>query len=458
MMLNTDRSFGKPDWSSNRKFAYLEKRKGGLGFRTWFLALAITSLFYVLPLGRFAFAGVDTDFRIYDFILFGLFIILGQSNWRMIQQLMADHKSIYYWAGMLILLIWPSLIITTVTSGEIWMFTGAIRAWRFSAFLMLPVVIAVIADTPHKQRFLTNIFFLNCIVQAGLAFGQGIGQVPNFWPSYWLPRFGVVTVGTLSPHHLQIAVVMMLTLPLTFTFFRNTRNVVWKIILALILGMALSVIIFSGTRSVWAAIPFIVLAYFFAHRVRNALPSIILITLIMGVLGWWNWDKIQNPLEEKIDDRFTNVIENRGAEGLISERENVYIGDLLLRFSRRPIFLLIGTGYQNISYVAWSTGAHNNYLHAWLELGVIGFFVYIRFLKSILDQLWLAAQSRLSRFEVGLPLDGWVAFVGVLVTMLANETLWGQYSMFTLSGQIMTLVGLGVCSLHWTKESIPSEK
>jgi hypothetical protein len=33
--------------------------------------------------------------------------------------------------------------------------------------------------------------------------------------------------------------------------------------------------------------------------------------------------------------------------------------------------------------------------------------------------------------------------------MIFGETLWAQYSMFTLTGQIMTLVALAASPLYW---------
>jgi O-antigen ligase len=346
-------------------------------------------------------------------------------------------------------MVWLSLIITSVArTSDTKIFAAVLRAFRFSAYLLTPTFTVAIVDTPKRQQFLLRVLYLNIVIQAALAFAQAMDWLPNFWPMYWLVNYGDHPVGTLSPHHLQIAVVMMLGIGLALSFSRTSANWIAKGIHAGLAALMLAVILFSGTRTVWFSLPVLGLAYLFIHRVRGFF-MILLFAFGVGVTLWLARDYVRDPAQERLETRLIIPIEQKGIREIFSDRITIYDDEFWQRLANRPWVLVIGSGFQNVSYFLGATGAHNNYLQAWFELGLIGLIIYLRFLKAISNSLLAIARHRKSSFEQIISKDVWAAYMGILATMLAGETLWAQYSTFTLTGHIMCLIGLAACSRNW---------
>jgi O-antigen ligase len=435
----------------------LPEKRSGAKIDTFLIAVLICSYFYTLPLGRYTIFGISSDFRVYDFVFIVCGFIIGLRNLREIFDLNADHSRYPFWTIILIGLVLFSLVLTAALGDLDKMLASLIRMYRFFMYFITPVLILAVVKTPKSQRFLFNLLYVNILIQAGLAFAQGLGWLPNLWPDYWRYSYHYydAPVGTLSPHHLQIAVVMMMGIMMSVTLFQISRSILKIIWIAAGAAIMLSVIIMSGTRTVWFAMPLMILAYIWLNRIRGAIIFVVVAVLVSLSL-YVAWDIISSPLEQQLNIRLFEPIERSGLSEVFGDRIQIYSGDFWDRLSDKPWVLIIGTGFQNISYFLGATGAHNNYLQAWFELGLIGLFVYLFYLKSILSTLRTAADHSTSRFELLLAKDTWVAFVGILITMLAGETLWAQYSMFTLSGQILALVGIATASLNWT-ESKSSE-
>src|SRR5207244_436739 len=95
------------------------------------LAVLITSFFFVLPLGRYSVGSTLTDFRVYDFAFIGFMLVFGLRHLGRLQALWKDKSSFHYWAMVLLVLVWLSLIITGIDRGLLPLLAGALRASRF---------------------------------------------------------------------------------------------------------------------------------------------------------------------------------------------------------------------------------------------------------------------------------------------------------------------------------------
>ena len=422
-----------------------------LGAATLWLAGLITAYFYCLPLGRYSVGGIASDFRIYDFVLLFFLIAFGTSRLRRIKALNADRRSFHRWVYFLLLLVWLSLIMTFAIGGMSKVLPAVLRSYRFSGYLLIAAFIVAIADTPHRWRFLLAVFYANICFQAILACAQGFGYAPHLWPDYWQDNYwklsGEIPVGTLSPHHKHIGIVMMLGVAITATYFRATPRIAFRALLMVLLCAMLVSVILAGIRTAWLGLAVFVIAYVYIHRGR-AIPLLAVVTFGLALAISYAPESVTKPLESEIDERFTDRIERLGFEGVAKDRLVIY-NDIPTVISDRPQLLLTGAGFQNVSSIMGATGAHNNYLQALLELGILGFLVFLRFLYAILKRMMLIARTAKNRFEETLARDVWAIFIGLMATMMVGETLWGQYSMFTLSGQIMTLVGLASCPGTW---------
>lgn len=420
-----------------------------LGATVLWLALLITSYFYCLPLGRFSVAGYQSDFRIYDFLFPAFFLFIGKPQWQKLRLLIKDRSHFYYYSVILIFLVILSLGVVFITSGASRMPVALIRVYRFVMYFLVGSYTYVIVDSPRKQRFILGVFYFNIVVQTFLAFAQGMKWLPSFWPEYWFVNYGFQPVGTLSPHHLQIGIVMFMGITLSMTFFNLQKNILLRLGLSVLIALMLVVAALAGIRTVWFALVGWVAAYFFVHRFRGVFPFLVLllgIVLVFRLMG----ESVLSPAQSIIETRLLNPYRVGGVNELMSEREMIYRDPWGLVQSK-PWVLLLGTGFQNISIFLPATGAHNNYLQALFELGIVGFIVFILFLYAILNVLRKTRNITSTPLGKLLAQDAWAFFIGILITMLTGETMWAQYSTFTLTGQIMVIIGIAASPLNWEK-------
>jgi hypothetical protein len=237
-----------------------------VGKPTIALGAVITSFFYCLPLGRFSFGGFLSDIRVFDLVSAGFLLCYLPSLGPRIKHIARTRLDFLGAAAVLLALVWLSLLFTFAGGGTDALLPALIRALRFTFYLLIAGFVAAVVETPRQSRFLLNIFYLNVVAQAVIAFAQGLGWVPNLWPAYWVANYGDIPVGTLSPHHKQIGVVMLLGIALSATYLRTTRSVLIRVGVLLATTLMLIVPILSGSRTAVLGFAAFVLAYFYAHR------------------------------------------------------------------------------------------------------------------------------------------------------------------------------------------------
>jgi O-antigen ligase len=263
--------------------------------------------------------------------------------------------------------------------------------------------------------------------------------------------YGVLPVGTLSPHHKQIGVVMLMGMSMTLSLIREEKNFIPKVGYLVLLGTMIAVTVFSISRSAWLGMGGLIAAYFIIHRSR-AVWVMVLVTIGFVIFTQLNVGSLKNTLQTRIEEVTIDRYERFGFEGISGDRLSVY-DNYPKAIMQAPWILLIGTGFQNVVVFLRAAGAHNNYAQAWFELGIFGFIIYMRLLFSILANLKETGKSSNYQFGGTVAKDIWAVFIAIMATMLVGETFWAQASMYTLTGQIMTLVGLAISPLFWLSDS-----
>jgi O-antigen ligase len=414
------------------------------------LAALISSYYYVLPLGRYSLGGTASDFRLFDFVFIGFMMFVGIPRLAEVRALFNKQHIFVRYSIIFMWFVLMSLGLTFVFAGQAKFLAAGLRGYRFLSYFVAAAYVLVLVDNPSKFRLIFRVIYVNLIIQALLSFFQAQGWIPGFWPSYWLVTYGEWPVGTLSPHHKHIGVVLLLGLALTLTLLRQTKSWYFKLgYLVLIIIMILDSI-YTGARTAWLAFIALYIADAFVYRSLNLFP-ILFISIGLGLLFFFGSPDFLVPLETQLQERLFAPLEDEGIDGIASERTVIYFQLIPDAIERNPWVLLTGTGFQNISDIMAATGAHNNYLQAILELGIFGFLAYMLLIYKICTNLWQGARNLPPSFEKYVAGGGFVAFIAVLATMLVGESFWAQYSMFTLTGQIMTLVALAVSPLLWMK-------
>jgi len=426
------------------------KKENDLSFQIFILAILVSSTFYVVPLSRFEYFG--TDFRLFDFVFAFFFLTVGLNKLSDVIQLLKKKKTFFWWISILLVLVWFSLAMTFATGGTAKVLPAIIRGIRFTAYLFTGVYVVVLVDTSQKFRWILRILYINIIIQAALSTAQRLGWLGSLWPYYYTSIYGELPVGTLSAHHKQIGVVMLIGLGISLSYIRTRKNIFTRFINIFFMGLMISASVFAVSRTAWLGMAGMALGYFFIYKNRSIG---MLILLIIGLFSsFFLLERIgvdiSGVLQEDINRVFLNRIEQQGLEGVAGDRFTVY-ETVPERIARNPWILLIGTGFQNQSTFFYGSGAHNNYLHVWMELGIFGFIIYMGMLHNILLDLRKVRVKVQDSLENTYAQDVFAVFVGILFTMLVGETLWAQPSMQTMTAQIMIMVGLGVAPFYFDK-------
>jgi O-antigen ligase len=433
--------------SAMKKSKYAHEQEQ-LGAPVILMAVLLTSYYYCVPLARLESMG--TDWRIYDITFAIFFLSFGLGLWPRLMQLFKDRGTFFHWAGLMLILVWLSLILTVGFGGLSKLLPAIIRSIRFSAYFLAAGFVVLLADTPRRYRFLFNVIYINIAVQALLAFAQGMGMLGTFWPKNYIAMYGFEPVGTLSAHHKQIGVVMLLGIGMSLSLLRSGAVSLRPIVLGLMAAMLMAPI-FATSRTAWMGFAFLMAGYVFINRQRS-IRVLLVAGIGMMLIFLIASNSLVSILQDNINDVFIDRYMRFGIEGIAGDRLRVY-DNYPDAIAKSPWILVIGTGFQNVVVFIRSAGAHNNYFQAWFELGIFGFIFYMRMLFSLLSSLRRTAEVAKDSFEHAVALDAWAVFIGVMATMLVGETLWAQGSMFSLTGQIMTYMALAVTPLYRTFET-----
>ncbi len=416
------------------------------------LAILMISFFYCLPLGRFSLGGFDSDFRVFDFAIFFVFLyyLSNQNVTREINHLLASRPWFLRWLKILSILILISILISLLYSGTSFILPRLIRAYRFIAYLLVPFLTFAVVRRKSDYLVLYNLLFWLMAGVGGIAFLQGLGFLPNFWPEYWRVMYSEndAPVATLSPHHKHMGVIMLVGVCIGIGYLLRVRSLWLKVMIAVACLVMFTVPLFAGTRTYLLGFVGVLPAILLIGRGQAIVP-IALMVLGSIVFLSYSGDSVSSRVEKKFDERVTARYEKLGYEGLYRERTVIYM-DIFQAITKSPYILITGTGYQNIFKFIGANGAHNNYLQALMELGLLGFFVFISFLVI----LWKNLHKTFTVKDRDISLNAqytWVALCGILLTMFVGETFWGQAAMFTLAGQLSFLFSLAVSPLYWLK-------
>lgn len=421
--------------------------------QTIWLSILITSYFYCLPLGRFNFGGFDSDFRVFDFVI----VLFWITNWnyllRRIKFIYSNKKFCTHQLKILIIIILVSIIFNVMFRGLGYLGPTAIRAFRFVSYLSTLVALIAIVDSRTKFKIVLAVLYLNIFIQAGLAFLQGINLLPHFWPDYWrmMYDFNDAPVATLSPHHKHIGVVMLMGLSMSLALLQFSRNVIHKIFFGASGVIMLLIPLFSGTRTFLLGIAGVLLALLWTTKGRS-FPVIFFLAIGFSVIFFYMpedvKDTVYGKINEKYQDRVVREYEAGGIAELASERTVIY-ESIFNALELYPFLILTGTGFQAGTVFVFGNGAHNNFLQYQLETGIIGLYFFVAFLFVASRNLRYARLKCSYRLERTIAEFCWIGLMGLICTMFVGETMYAQASMFTLSGQIMVFLGLGIAPYFW---------
>jgi|GEM_PF-2263101 len=248
--------------------------------------------------------------------------------------------------------------------------------------------------------------------------------------------------GTLGVHHSMLGLMMMVAIALAISQIITARRLLYRCGYGFLCLTYLAIIILSGSRSILIGIP--VAALVWAVQEYKARPKTVIGFSLAGIAV--SAGAIVSPPGKTFLDSLLY-----GETGYdISSVSRLFIWEGAVRhfMSAHLWHKLTGVGlgaYPTIVYdfVIWGgkrfiSGAHNNYLHALLETGVIGLLLYIVLFVRIMLSLYRR------RHKSVLAYAGFYLTIVLLVSSLTQETFWFQAAFGSFWMFYMVIITLAI--------------
>lgn len=294
--------------------------------------------------------------------------------------------------------------------------------WYLYRAIQLPGVVLILYHFLYEKKnrlwVLLSLLLVVSMIQIPLVFYQSI-----FNHTGNVIRAGVH--GTFRYHHSLIAMVFFTLLPLFIAVAIESKIIIHRIMGAVLTVFSFYVIVISGSRSVLLGLLVGGGLYVLSNiRWNRKSIAVLLLTPLIGVFLYFF-----TPLKDIYHHTF-QANEMGGIDVSSLSRLLIWKETLRTFLHSSLIEKCIGIGaglYRTIKYefVIWdgskgASGAHNNYLHLLIEVGVVGllaFFAHFACLGRFL--LALGKKDLASKlFFFGM--------IGFLMSGITQETFWFQ--------------------------------
>lgn len=409
----------------------------------WDIIFVIGALFYCVPFGGVSLGGEDSDFRIYDFALW-VFILYNYKYLRerfSLTVISENKKRVFLLLGAFLI---GAVVAIILKGSALYLVIILVRISRMVAYLLFFLILTMRINTQTELKVLINTFYSLGVLNAIVAVLQSRGILPYFWPAKWLGNYGFLSWPTafLSPHHLQIGVVMILVCGLSMYYLLSGRTLL-KFFHIGVTILSIYVIFLNDSRT---GIFFsVIICLISLLKMKEANATILIFPLAIFIIFNY-FGNFVNFFEQTYDRIVVTQIEGKGS--LSDRRGDIYTKDIPNILTNYPWVLITGAGFQNYKMVSsYSNAGHNNYVQYLIELGIFGLFSFIYFLYYIYK--CVTFNDRLKNFPglkqiIYLNNFSYAALITLCGIMLFNEIIYPQYAIFTLPAQVLTILAIPV--------------
>ncbi|MDO7135415.1 O-antigen ligase family protein [Algibacter lectus] len=404
------------------------------------LLLMVISYFYNLPALKYNLTG-GNELRLHDLVGFVILFIVYNNL-----KLFAVYiNSKTYFKYLKIFVLWAgfSLILNAAFSiykgRPLWFVQTCLYYYHLLAFFYTAVLMSMYLRKRSNYKYAASLILILAIAEAILVFSQHAGLVPFLWNDIYLESYGGFLSGALGPNKINLGMNMFFSFIFATGLLLQSQLKVNKILVISALLTSLATIGVSGSRTTYLAL-IIFVCYLFVVNTKKFIGLSILISVGVIVAFFLNLDLIEN-ITTTIENRVVNKVSNPG----VFTGESLDVGDLYedLGAGRKqlsvryfyylienPLIMPFGIGLNNRLLIQFS--AHNIYLSLINELGLVGLFLYFKWLSNYLFLKFGRANS------LRTVLQGLV--LAMMVTLFFGEHLYIYRSLFTILGYFLLIV------------------
>ncbi|MEL0644478.1 O-antigen ligase family protein [Olleya sp. Ti.3.14] len=404
------------------------------------LVLMVVSYFYNLPALKYSLNG-NNELRLYDMVgLVILFIVFN--NLKLITIYVKSKTYLKYlntfimWAGFTLIF---NAAFSIYKGRPLWFVQTCLYYYHLLVFFYTAVLIAMYLRQQSRYKYLASLILVLAIAESVLVFSQHAGLVPFLWNDIYLESYGGFLSGALGPNKINLGMNMFFSFIFATGLLLQKHLKVNRILVIVALLASLATIGVSGSRTTYLAL-IIFVCYLFVSSTKKFFGLSIIISLGVIIAFFLNLEFIE-AITTTIENRVVNKVSNPG----IFTGESLDVGDLYedLGAGRKqlsvryfyylienPLIMPFGIGLNNRLLIQFS--AHNIYLSLINEVGLVGLFLYFKWLTNYLYLKFGKAKSLKS------VLNGLV--LAMLVTLFFGEHLYIYRSLFTILGYFLLIV------------------
>jgi O-antigen ligase len=422
-----------------------------------FLLVVSASYWYCLPVATQSVVRYS-EFRGYDLLLLALSVVmLAKHRPKLMKVIRADVSGRWIfrfalWASA----TYPMTVVISVFGNRAsWGLVTLVFLFHLWGFFFVFAAIRIWVKTRRQCFLLLDTFLLLALAEATVICLQGLGFLPRFWSELYGGYGEMAFSGTLGPNRTMPGHAMVLAIGVAFAYGRNFKAVGWKR-LCLAAGVALlglTALGFSASRTAWSTFGVFLILSLIGRRPQIGMIAFIMVVAI-GVIGLlpdtagqriteiyqWRVGSKLSPASSTVAQEETDSPTST-MEKLDPKRVNLWT-EGARAIIERPYLIPFGGGFNNYRYtVGVGVSAHNLYITLVGEVGIVGLFLYLSWLRGIWresSQLINSATKAKKRGAlVFLPVEMQTLLVAFMVSLLAGEILYPYRPAFTSMGMFL---------------------
>lgn len=400
----------------------------------------VFSYFYNLSVMGYSLKG-NNEFRIYDFVGIIIIYLFVKFNGVLVEYIKSipPFKYFYYfllWATFSLLF---TLVFSVALGRILWFIQSVLYLFHFWVFFLTSVFISIYIHDLKNLKRLVSFLLLVSVLAFLIIILQNLGIIPFLWSDIYYKGYLGFLSGTFGPNKVVVGISSLIILILCIGLLNEKRVKINKSLLLTAMISALFVLLISGSRTSYLGLLSFGMFYFIKNTIKFFVSILVLWLLFLGVTF------VKPELVEKINETFENRVENKIKnpnafkegdvddlyEDLGSGRKGLSLKYIEYLFEN-PYIIPLGVGFNNRLMIGFS--AHNIYLSLINELGLLGVFLYFRWMLSFL-------RIKMAQFkQMEIALKG-VVFA-MLVTLFFGEHIYVYRPLFGLSGLFMLITVL----------------
>jgi len=403
-------------------------------YLNWTMYLMLISFFYNLPVVKYSISG-SNELRLYD--LLGLVVFYTYFQNYQIINLYISHKlnfkrlhQFLFWANITLI---GTVAFSFFYGRILWIIQTILYLYHFWTFFLAAILLAIMMRDQRKYNKVIYLLLILIIVEAIIVILQNLGVLPFLWnDAYKKAYFGFLS-GTMGPNKIVLGMTMLISFTACVGLYFEKRIRVNKYLILGAMIASLVVIAMTGSRTSYLGLVVFAIYFMFTKTVKFIYFAGVL-TVFAGV-AIINDFEIVEVITNVFDGRVINKISDPTIlkdgdvdvsqlyEDLGSGRKTLSLVYIEYLFSN-PYVIPFGLGFNN--RLTLFSSAHNTYLSLINEVGLVGVFLYFR---------WLLSYFRLNMSKtkfLRLSLNGLI--FSMLVTLFFGEHLYVYRPLFGLVG------------------------